>query len=46
MVIELRLPVLGHSPKILKFYAPTDFEHEFHKAGLGVPLIGNSKFNW
>ena len=33
-VIELGLPVSESSTKISKFYAPTDSEHKFHKAGI------------
>ena len=29
--IEFRLPVSESSTKILKFHAPTDSEHKFHK---------------
>ena len=32
--MELGPPVLESSTKISKFYAPTDFEHKFHKTGM------------
>ena len=34
MVIELGPPVSESSTRISKFYAPTDSEHKFRKAGI------------
>ena len=51
MVIEHGPPVLESSTRVSKFYAFTDFEYKFHKAGItnclpigfgfGSLLIGN-----